>query len=47
MKCHVFSLAIDGTNDCDLQKMNPITVEIYDKNVNKVVTHLFRYLYNY
>ena len=39
MKCHAFSLAIDGTNDCELQKMNPITVRIYDNSVSKVVTH--------
>ena len=41
MKCHAFSLAIDGTNDCELQKMNPITVRIYDNSVSKVVTHFF------
>ena len=39
MTCHAFSLAIDGTNDCELQKMNPITVRIYDISVSKVVTH--------
>ena len=39
MKCHAFSLAIDGTNDWELQKMNPITVRIYNNSVSKVVTH--------
>lgn len=38
MKSHPFSLSIDGSNDTDLNKMNPITVRIYDVNSNRVVT---------
>ena len=38
MKRHPFSISVDGSNDSDLAKMNPITVRLYDLNSNKVVT---------
>ena len=38
MKAHPFSICIDGSNDSGLEKMNPITVRIYDVNSSKVVT---------
>ena len=38
MKANVFSLATDGSNDTGLEKMNPLTVRIYDVNTSKVVT---------
>lgn len=38
MKVHPFSICIDGSNDSGLEKINPITVRIYDVNINKVVT---------
>ena len=31
-------MAMDGSNDTDLKKMNPITVKYYDVNRSKVVT---------
>ena len=39
MKCHPFSISIDGSNDTGLEKINPITVKIYDVHRNTVVTH--------
>ena len=36
MKDHPFSIAIDGSNDTGLEKMNPITVRIYDLDKNKL-----------
>ena len=38
MKTNPFSLAIDGSNDTDLQKMNPVTVRIFDEKQMKVAT---------
>ena len=38
MKLPPFSICVDGSNDTDLAKMNPITVRLYDVNGNKVVT---------
>ena len=38
MKVHPFSISIDGSDDTGLQKMNPITVRIYDVDRNKLVT---------
>ena len=35
-----FSLAIDGSNDTGLKKMNPMTVRFFDVTKGKVVTHL-------
>ena len=32
MKQNPFSLATDGSNDTGLQKMNPLTVRIFDTN---------------
>ena len=36
-KC-VFSVSTDGSNDQNLEKMNPVTVCIFDINQHKVVT---------
>ena len=38
MKLHPFSLAVDGSSDEGLEKMNPLTVRIFDVNTNRVVT---------
>ena len=38
MGVHPFSISIDGSNDSGLEKMNPITVRIYDAKCNMVVT---------
>lgn len=38
MKTSPYSLATDGSNDNGLQKMNPLTVRIYDVNLGKVKT---------
>ena len=40
VKMEAYSLAIDGSNDTGLQKINPLTVRIYDANRGKVVTQL-------
>lgn len=36
MKLSPYSLATDGSNDNGLEKMNPLTVRIYDVNHGKV-----------
>ena len=33
-----FSLSVDGSNDTDLYKMNPLTVQIFDIRCQKVCT---------
>lgn len=38
MRTEPFSIAIDGSNDNGLEKMNPMTVRIYDVTRSKVVT---------
>lgn len=38
MKKAPFSLATDGSNDNGLEKMNPVTVRIYDVNRGKITT---------
>lgn len=38
MHTEPFSIAIDGSNDNGLDKMNPMTVRIYDVTRGKVVT---------
>ena len=38
MKVHPFSVSIDGSNDNALEKMNPMTIRIYDVNHGKIVT---------
>ena len=38
MKDNMFCLATDGSNDIGSQKMNPLTVRIYDVNTSRVVT---------
>ena len=41
MKLHPFSLAVDGSNDEGLAKINPLTVRIFDVNANRIVTRFF------
>lgn len=38
MKSQPFSIAVDGSNDNGLEKMNPMTVRLYDANHGKIVT---------
>ena len=38
---HPFSLGIDGSSDTDVDKMNPMTVRIFDINRSKTVTTHF------
>jgi hypothetical protein len=40
-KTHPFSLGIDGSNDTGVEKMNPVTIRIFDVNSSKVVTSQF------
>ena len=38
MKSEPFARAIDGSNDTDLHKMNPLTVRVYDDSLGRVCT---------
>ena len=38
MKTQPFTIAIDGSNDTGVEKMNPMTVRLYDINKKHVVT---------
>ena len=38
MKMHPFSLAVDGSSDTGLQKMNPLTIRIFDHENGVVCT---------
>ena len=38
MKEHPFALATDGSNDTSLQKMNPLTVRMFDLESGLVCT---------
>jgi len=40
MKIQPFSVAVDGSNDTGLEKMNPMTVHLYDVNQGTIVTRL-------
>ena len=40
MKNEPFSLALDGSNDSGLQKMNPLTVSSRDADRGRVMTQL-------
>ena len=40
MRSAPFSIAIDGSNDNGLEKMNPLTVRLFDVNRGRVVTQL-------
>jgi len=40
MKGNPFSLLVDGSNDTGVEKLNPLTVKIFDINRRQVVTHL-------
>ena len=39
MTADVYSLSTDGSNDTDLEKMNPLRVKLYDVNTSRVVTN--------
>ena len=38
MKTEPYAFAIDGSNDTDLDKMNPVTVRVFDSVKNQVCT---------
>lgn len=38
MKSHPFSLSTDGSNDTGIEKMNPISIRVFDEELSKVVT---------
>ena len=38
MKLNPFSIAVDGSNDTGLSKMNPLTVRIFDLERSRIVT---------
>ena len=40
MKGNPFSLLIDGSNDTGLEKLNPLTVKIFDVRKGQVLTQL-------
>lgn len=40
MKSGPFSIAIDGSNDNGLEKMNPMTVRFYNENLGRISTQL-------
>ena len=40
-KGHPFSLGIDGSSDTDIEKMNPVTIRVFDINRSKFVTSHF------
>ena len=40
MKAESFALATDGSNDSGLEKMNPLTVRIFDINRGRVTSQL-------
>ena len=40
MKANPYSLLIDGSNDTSLEKLNPLTVKIYDSTRKQVCTQL-------
>ena len=44
MKTSYFSIATDGSNDQGLEKMNPVTVRIFDMNQHKVVIQVSSYV---
>ena len=41
MKTTCYSIAADGSNDQGLQKMNLVTVRLFDTNQHKVVTKFY------
>ena len=40
MKQKPFSLAVNGSNDNGIHKMNPVTVRIYDSDTGRIGTRL-------
>ena len=41
MKSHPFSIAINGSKDSGLERMNPLTVRFFDEQRGLIVTQLF------
>ena len=41
MKNKPFAVAVDGSNDTSLEKMNPMTVHLFDDRRGEVVTQFF------
>ena len=41
MRSGPFSIAIDGSNDTGIEKMNPITVRYFDEDEGRVQTRFF------
>ena len=40
MKTNPFSLLIDRSSDTGLERLNPLTVRIFDKRSSQILTHL-------
>ncbi len=40
MKANPFGLLVDGSSDTGLDKLNPLTVKIFDVSRKQVITHL-------
>ena len=38
MKAGAYSIAVDGSDDTGLQKMNPMTVRVYEPSTGRIVT---------
>lgn len=38
MKSRSYSLAVDGSNDSGIEKINPITARVYEPGVGEIVT---------
>ena len=47
MKSSPFSIAVDGSNDVGLSKMNPLTVHTFDLENSKIVTRFFGYVHSF
>ena len=41
MKSSPYALSIDGSSDNDLEKVNPLTVRVFDEEMGVVATHFF------
>ena len=42
---HFYSLSTDGSNDTGLEKMNPLTVRLYDSSKSRVITRFLDMCY--
>ena len=45
MKNDFYSLSTDGSNDTGLEKMNPLTVRLYDSSKSRVITRFLDMCY--